>query len=205
LILGSAESGARNAELMRADQRPTLMVSSTVRGVEPLLDQVYGVLHGYGYDVWMSYKGTIPTHSRETPLESSLKAVENCEAFLGIITGSYGSVRERDERSITHEEFLHAVRCDKLRWFLVHRDVEIAHRLLKPYRYRKDGTPKLFPFKKTDVLEDLRVLEMYDCAIGDRKWAQPFSGHADVLRFIEAQFARPERMKTLLSQGFGPQ
>jgi hypothetical protein len=40
-----------------------LMVSSAVYGQQAFLDQVFGILEGYGYEVWMSHKGTI----RPTP------------------------------------------------------------------------------------------------------------------------------------------
>jgi hypothetical protein len=105
---------------------PSIMVSSTVHGFEPLLDQVFAALQGFGYRVWMSHKGTIPVHSRNTAFQSCLEAVEHCDAFLGIITGRYGSGVASGERSITHQEIRRAVELDKLRWFLVHRDVTVA-------------------------------------------------------------------------------
>ena len=39
-------------------QRPTILVSSTVYGLEELLDRIYTVLTAFGYEVWMSHKGT---------------------------------------------------------------------------------------------------------------------------------------------------
>ncbi len=39
------------------------MVSSTVYGIEELLDRIYTLLTDYGYDVWMSHKGTLPVRS----------------------------------------------------------------------------------------------------------------------------------------------
>jgi hypothetical protein len=177
----------------------SIMVSSTVHGVEPLLDQVYTTLKGYGYSVWMSYKGTIPVHPKKSNADNCLEAVERCDAFLGIITGRYGS-------SITHQEFVRAVDLDKLRWFLVHRDVTVARELLKQFRYKKDGNPKRVRFTKTAVLEDLRVLEMYECAIRQDlplsartgNWVQPFITHADVLLYIQTQFSDPARLRALL-------
>jgi hypothetical protein len=41
----------------------TVLVSSTVYGIEELLDRVYTLLTGYGYEVWMSHKGTVPVRS----------------------------------------------------------------------------------------------------------------------------------------------
>jgi hypothetical protein len=178
----------------------SIMVSSTVHGIEPLLDQVYTTLNGYGYSVWISHKGTIPVHPKKSNSDNCLQAVERCDAFLGIITGRYGS-------SITHQEVVRAVELDKLRWFLVHRDVTVARELLKQFRFKKNGNPKQVRFRKTAVLEDLRVLEMYECAIRqdlplpDRtgNWVQSFITHADALLYVQTQFSDPARLRTLLS------
>ena len=72
---------------MRRPDRLTVMVSSAVYGIEPLLDQVFATLKGFGYQVWMSHKGTIPVHPKKTAFQSCLEAVERCDIFLGIITG----------------------------------------------------------------------------------------------------------------------
>ena len=84
------------------------MVSSTVYGVEELLDRVYTLLTAFGYEVWMSHKGTVPVFSTESAFKSCLAAVEKCDLFLGIITAQYGSGKEREEDalSITHQETL---------------------------------------------------------------------------------------------------
>jgi len=185
---------------------PTVMVSSTVYGIEPFLDQVYATLQGYGYSVWMSHRGTIPVNPKKNNFENCLEAVERCDAFLGIITGRYGSGVAPGERSITHQEMMHAVLRDKLRWFLVHRDVTVARDLLKQFRFKRNGAPKRLNFRKTAILEDLRVLEMYECAIQQSlplsqrtgNWVQSYTTHGDALGFIQAQFENPQRLKALL-------
>jgi hypothetical protein len=95
----------------------------------------------------------------------------------------------------------------KLRWFLVNHDVVVARQLLKQFRFDDGGKrkPNTF-FKKTAVLEDIRVLEMYESAIRHNlplsrragNWVQEYSSHADALRFIEAQFKEPARIRQLL-------
>ena len=52
-----------------------MFVSSTVYDFESQLDMVYSTLDGYGYDVMMSHKGTIP-------LDSKLSNLENCHAAI---------------------------------------------------------------------------------------------------------------------------
>jgi len=183
-----------------------LMVSSTVYGLQGLLDQVFAMLEGYGYEVWMSHKGTIPTDPRRTAFSNCLEAVNQCDAFLGIITGSYGSGVGPNQKSITHREMVRAVRQRKLRWFLVHHDVVVARQLLRQFRFDENGDEKPLKFKKTAVLDDIRVLEMYEAAIQQGKplarragnWVQEYFAVSDALKFIEAQFREPDRIRRLL-------
>lgn len=182
------------------------MVSSAVHGIEPLLDQIYATLVGYGYHVLMSHKGTIFANPGCSNFQNCLAAVDNCDVFIGIITGSYGSGRESDGRSITHHEMERAIAQDKLRWFLVHHNVDVARQLLKQFRFRKDGKPKRLSFKRTAVVEDIQVLDMYEMAtrsdlpLTERRgnWVQPFFSHEDALRFIRSQFEDPQRIAALL-------
>lgn len=179
------------------------MVSSTVYGQEPFLNQIYGVLCGYGYDVWMSHMGTVPTDPRLSAFESCLAAVERCDAFLGIITGRYGSGVAKGERSITHQEIARAVELGKPRWFLVHHDVVVARQLLRQFRFGRDGRPKRLRFQRTAILDDIRVLEMYEAAIQQDRpllarvgnWAQEFFSPENAPRFVDAQFRDQERVR----------
>jgi len=182
------------------------MVSSSVFGLEPVLDQIYAALKGYGYEVWMSHKGTMPTDPRLSNFDNCLKAVEKCDVFLGLITARYGSGREGSGRAITHREILRAIKKEKVRWFLVHRDVDVARQLLKQFRFHSDGSRRKLDFQPTPVLQDIRVLEMYEAALRHDlppprrtgNWVHPFSTPEDALRFIEAQFADVRRVRELL-------
>ncbi len=64
--------------------KPVIMVSSSVYGVEELLDRVYSLLTMFGYEVWMSHKGTVPVISSRTAFENCIDAVRKCDLFLGI-------------------------------------------------------------------------------------------------------------------------
>jgi hypothetical protein len=91
--------------MSKAKPKLTILVSSTVYGIEELLDRVYTLLTRYGYDVWMSHKGTMPVRSDRTAFQNCIAAVDDCNLFLGIITPHYGSGQNLDrpnEPSITH-------------------------------------------------------------------------------------------------------
>jgi Domain of unknown function (DUF4062) len=198
-------------DTIRTGAPPTklnLMVSSPVYGLEGLLDQIFAMLEGYGYEVWMSCKGTIPTDPRRTAFSNCLAAVDNCDAFLGIITGHYGSGVGTNRRGITHREIVRAVNRKKLRWFLVHHDVTIARQLLKQFRFDEQGNKKPYGFfRKTAILDDIRVLDMYESAIRHGRplsrragnWVQEFITHTDALRYIDAQFRDSRRLNDFLT------
>ncbi|MCX6141862.1 MAG: DUF4062 domain-containing protein [Ignavibacteriales bacterium] len=187
---------------------PTILVSSTVHRIEDLLDQVYGVLGSLGYKVWMSHKGTIPVHPRKSNFQNCLIAAERCDLFFGIITPFYGSGKAGSGLSITHQEMLKAIKLDKLRWFVAHHHVDFARKLLRQYRFFKNGNPKKIKFSKTDVMDDLRVLDMYEAATRDNvpllsrtgNWVQPYVQSEDVLRFITAQFGDLKRIEQLIEE-----
>ncbi|MBX8487709.1 DUF4062 domain-containing protein [Pseudomonas cichorii] len=189
-----------------------IMVSSTVFGVEELLDRVYTLLTHFGYEVWMSHKGTVPVFSEESAFESCLMAVEKCDLFLGIITPQYGSGVDTTGISITHKEIKRAVELKKPRWFLAHDHVVFARRLMADLGYRKQverQTLKLKP--KSASITDLKVIDMYEDAtmehlpLDDRQgnWVQKYERDDDANLFVVAQFSRYQDVEQRLLDHLG--
>lgn len=173
-----------------------IMVASSVYGFEENLQQICATLRGFGYDVLNSHIGTIPVNPHKSNQENCIEAVKNCDLFLGIIRPFYGSGIV-GPRSITHDEILTAIQYNKPRWFLAHRDVTFTRQLLRQYMYNQDGSRNFsFAFKKTGVLDDLRVIDMYNDAIQSNvpiharigNWAQEFYKIDEALNFIQSQF-----------------
>lgn len=196
----------------------TIMVSSTVYGIEELLDRVYALLTSFGYEVWMSHKGTIPVYSSRTAFENCLQAVEKCDLFLGIITTSYGSGLDPDDptsHSITHREILKAIELKKPRWLLAHEHVVFARALLSNLGYQgKSGRQKL-KLKKNQMLTDLRVLDLYEEATFDHEspnevplaerhgnWVQKFRTDSDGATFVSSQFFRYQEVEEFIRESF---
>ena len=199
----------------KADKKLTVLVSSTVYGVEELLDRVYTLLTGFGYEVWMSHKGTIPVRSDRTAFENCLAAVEKCDLFLGIITPNYGSGQDKqnpNELSITHQEVRQAIQLNKPRWLLAHEHVVFAWSLLKNLGHKdKASRKKLSPaFKRTPILDDLRVLDLYEEAIVDElplparngNWVQKFRSTNDGSLFVASQFFRYQEVEQFIKEDF---
>ncbi len=157
-----------------------IMVSSTVYGSESDLDAIYNILDGFGYEVIMSKKGSVYVPIGYTSEEACLKAVEDCDLFLGILFPRYGS-------GITHKEFLKAEELDKPRCFIAHRYVPFARELLNQFMFDKNGKRKLsFKIKPTSVLDSVKVIDMYNDIKSN--WAQSFFKTDEIYTFINTQY-----------------
>jgi hypothetical protein len=195
-----------------------VMVSSTVYGIEELLDRVYSLLTLYGYEVWMSHKGTVPVRSDRTSFENCLNAVEQCDIFLGIITTSYGSGQDPNDplsKSITHQEILKAIEMKTPRWILAHEHVVFARTLLNDLGFKgKRGRAKL-KLKKNQVFTDLRLLDLYEEATIDHElpnsiplaerrgnWVQKFRSTDDGSLFVGSQFFRYQEVEEFIRENF---
>jgi hypothetical protein len=195
-------------------KRLTVLVSSTVYGIEELLERVYALLTEFGYEVWMSHKGTMPVLPNRSNLQNCLTAVEQCDLFLGIITPRYGTGREETQgRSITHDELLKAIELNKPRWILAHDHVVFARSLLAKLGYKSPELRAGLSLIPSPVFEDLRVIDMYDAAIRhdirivDRtgNWVQPFATPEHALLFASAQFFRYQEAEDFVRKHFGNQ
>jgi len=162
------------------------MVSSTVYGSESDLDVLYATLTGFGYEVIMSKEGNVYVPAGSSPEEACLKAVEDCDLFLGIIFPRYGS-------GITHKEFQKAKSLGRPRWFAVHHYVTFARKLLQPYRYTGAARNPAFTFVPTSVLDSEKVIDMYEDI--KTSWAQGFFKFADILLYIDTQFKDIEKRR----------
>lgn len=193
------------------NQRLTVMVSSTVYGIEELLEKIYATLTTFGYDVWMSHKGTLPVSSTRTAFENCLHGVEHCDLFLSLITPQYGSgVEAKGELSITHQELLKAIELNKPRWVLAHDHVVFARTMLTQLGHNTAAKRAALEFKKGKVMDDLRVIDMYEAAIRhdvnmpDRKgnWVQKYVNPDEALLYASAQFFRYQEAERFLAEHF---
>lgn len=183
-------------------ERPlSIFVSSTVYGAESDLDSISAILKGFGYNVVMSKEGTVYVPAGMSSEEACMQAVADCDLFLGIIFPRYGS-------GITHKEFNKAIELNKPRWFIAHHYVTFAREILKQYMYRGSKINRTFAFRKTGVMDNIKVIEMYNDAIlneipiTERKsnWAQPFFKTPEIMVFIETQFKDISKRRQELTQ-----
>jgi hypothetical protein len=168
-----------------------IMVGSTVYGFEDQLSQIVAQFNTLGYKVLNSHHGSIKVNPNLSNLDNCLKAVEECDLFLGIIrpycgTGNIG------EKNISFEEIKETIRLKKPYWFLIHRDVVYTRLLLKKMKL-KSGDEVLFTDNR---LFDKRSIEMYehviknhiDVTLRNGNWAQEFYRLDEMMVYINAQF-----------------
>lgn len=129
---------------------------------------------------------------------------------MGLITPRYGSGVAKGEVSITHKELLTAIELNKPRWFLAHDHVIFARSLLSNLSHKTAQDRHALSFKSSKVIDDLRVIDMYEAATRDEinlldrtgNWVQKFVTHEDAMRFATAQFSRFQEVEQFLKEHF---
>ncbi|MHB9880729.1 DUF4062 domain-containing protein [Pacificimonas sp. ICDLI1SI03] len=187
-----------------------LMLSSTVYGMEDRIEQIYAMLQSYGYQVWNSHMGSLPVKPDLSAFEACLAAVDACDIFFGIIRPHYGSGKAAaDDKSITHQELSRAIELGKPNFFLADRVVVNARRLLLDLGHKgPKGRVGLELRKGADLIDDLRVIDMYEEATQDTvpikertgNWVQSYGDRDDILRYVEEQFDRYEDLEKLVNR-----
>ena len=196
-----------------------IMVSSTVYGIKPLLKQVYDMLEGFGYEVWMSAVGTLPNASGNHTYDDCLEAAEQCDLFLCLITGRYGS--SVGGTGITQLELEAAINVGMPRWVMVEEKIKVARAVFRKLGYKsiedreafykklgldEESARKEMLKREKDVFDDLRVIDMFEIATlqnipeVQRKgnWVQSFYDFEDVKRYVGAQLGDYERSRKLV-------
>lgn len=182
------------------------MVASTVYGFDTELRQLCAVLKAYGYDVLNSHMGTVRVPHGKSNIQACVDAVGECHVFFGIIRPFYGS-------GITHAEVKEAIRLDRPRWFVAHSYVAFCRQLFRQYKAvptQPKTLPVSIPFSKTPVMDNLKVIDMYEDAIDasggidERKWAQEYFDFSELMVYVETNFKNHEWIRQECMKGVMP-
>jgi len=194
---------------MKTGAKPVIFVSSSVSGIEELLERIYSLLYAFGYEVWISHKGTAPVSSKRSAFENCLDAVEKADLFFGIITPYYGSGIGEEGVSITHQELSKAIELNKPRWLLAHDHVVFAKSFLDDLGFKNSLRRKKLNIDRASIVfGDLRVIDMYEEAILASKllrnrqgnWVQTFNSDEDALLYATAQFSRFQEVEAFIRE-----
>ena len=180
------------------------MVSSSVYGFEYELDQICGILEVYGYKVLNSHWNTIKINPSLSNKENCIKAVEECDLFLGIIRPFCGTGKV-DNEHITISEMKKAIELEKPYWFLTHNYVTFARKLLQNIEL-KSGDEVVVKdskhFHKESVEMYNVVTKNHNPNVGSRKgnWVQEFHKISEIMKYVETQFSDKKHIKQLINQ-----
>lgn len=188
--------------MAKSKRKLKIMVGSTVYGFEDQLSQIVAQLQLLDYDVLNSHNGSIKVNPKLSNLDNCIKAVEECDLFLGIIRPFYGTGNIGDI-NITFEEIKKAIELKKPYWFLVHRDVVFARELFK-YLTLKSGDKIVVSRNK---LFDPRTIEVYEYVIENHipvtlrngNWAQQFYRLDEMMTYINTQFTDKDFVENILN------
>lgn len=120
----------------------TVMVSSSILDFENELDEICAYLRILGYNVICSKEGTVKADTRLGNFENCYKAVEACDLFLGIVRPYTGSGKERNGKTVTFNEFIHARDTHKPSWYIVDKRVNWTNEFCRELELKKN--PKGF-------------------------------------------------------------
>jgi len=193
---------------MTDDGKIEIVVASSVYGYEDQLNQICGLFEQMGYQPINSHYKTMPTDPSKSNMENCLTAVENCDAFFGVLRPFYGSGIIGDT-SVTHEEMKKAIELKKPRWFVAHRDIRVARELFKQFRYLPDKSLNpAFIYRPTKLMDDIRVIDMYnDTILNDidpaeriGHWTDEFFHIKDIEKVIQTQFGKKDRILDIIQK-----
>lgn len=123
------------------EERYKVMISSSVNGFEGMLQLFSKRIEGFGYDVILSMSGKIKVNPHLGNFANCLKAVEECDAFFGIIRTDCGTGRD-DESCITFDEFKYARELGKPCWYIIDNRVKYYKNLLRTLMLKENPKTK---------------------------------------------------------------
>ena len=112
--------------------------------------------------------------------------------------------------SIAHQELRLAIELKKPRWLLAHENILTARTLFARLGHEGVEGRKALKLKRSDVLEDLRLIDMYEEATFDRlplaerigNWVQKIHSADDAGRYILSQFFRYQEVLAFVEEHF---
>lgn len=169
--------------------RLSVFISSTFYDLQHIRTSLEEFVERLGYDAILSEKGRI-AYDPDIPLdESCYREAENCDIFVLIIGGRYGSPASDQENtsdmpkghyeSVTKKEYKRALEKDKPIYILVEQDV------LSEYRFWRNN-------KDTDARYniDTNIFCFIEEILSQRRNnpVQPFSAISDIENWLKSQW-----------------
>ncbi len=167
---------------------PRVFVSSTCYDLKYIRENLRFFIKTIGYDPILSEDGSVFFNPKMHTHQACLAEVPNCQIFILVIGGRYGSLIKKGSTSITNAEYMEAVKLKIPIFTLVEQAVYSDHYVYTNNRHNKevDITKIIYPsvdnIKIFDFIDQVR-LNTIDNAI------VPFKDFSDIESYLRQQWA----------------
>lgn len=167
---------------------PRVFISSTCYDLKYIRENLKYFVRTLGHEAVLSEEGTIFFDPRLDTQQSCLAEVPNCQLFVLIIGGRFGSSFKGEEHSITNAEYREAIRLRIPVFALVDQGVHSDFQLYLSNRDNVDidATKILYPSVDSieifDFVDEVRLNAVNNALI-------PFSDFSDIETYLRQQWA----------------
>lgn len=167
---------------------PNVFVSSTFYDLRYIRERISFFVRSLGYVPTLSEEGAVFFDPRREVADSCLAEIPNCQIFILIIGGRYGSTVPGTEQSVTNAEFNEAARLKLPVFAMVEQGTYSDFRLYQANQGRTDLDPAAITYPHTD---DVRIFEFIATvqARAINNALVPFSTWGDIENYLQQQWA----------------
>jgi hypothetical protein len=167
---------------------PRVFISSTWYDLRYIRENIKYFVKTLGYEPILSEEGSIFYDPKIHVQDACVSEIPNCQIFILIVGGRYGSTFKETQQSVTNAEYLEAVRLKIPVFALIEHSVYNDFHLYSANRKNKsvDATKIKYPSadstKIFDFIETVRTNAINNALI-------PFRDFADIESYLRQQWA----------------
>ena len=164
-----------------------VFVSSTISDLKDLRSSLYNRLHNWGLYPIAFEAGSIVINPSKDVIAACIKAASECDVFVLIISGKFGSEYENENISITWKEYRTARESDAVIIPFIHHHVLAIKKFIGEYKNELNGYLTNKRLKETDTIDDIRILEFIDEIEKNKDAYFSFSDAEDLISLLATQ------------------
>lgn len=162
--------------------KPRVFISSTYYDLKNVRADLERFVRDKGFEPVMHERGNVP-YGKESALEEyCYREIRNCDIFVALVGGRFGSASKQDQYSISQLEFKTASELQKPTYIFVERDVLAEYKT-----YTKNRESKI----EWSAVNDVRVYKFLDevFLLPSNNPVAPFETSIDITGFLQEQWA----------------
>jgi len=165
---------------------PSIFISSTFYDLRYIRENLMFFVRSLGYNPILSEKGTVFFNPSENAASSAVEEVPNCQIFVLIIGGRYGSEMPGSDQSVTNAEYQRAIRMHIPVFALVEQGTFSDYEV-----WRANTDTEQIEAIKFPNADDLRIFKFIDEVRSQsvNNALTPFKDFADIENYLRSQWA----------------